>query len=253
VDAFILHADERPTPLADVLSSVDDRVAGNDHFEFYWMPYTERTLTKTNNRVEHDSKPRGRLSTWVNDDLLENTALGAVCRLCRAVPPLTPTLLRATSKAFSPRVYTERSDVVFTSPRRVRFVEMEYGVPREALPEAFAGLRHLIDRLPGKVSMPVEVRFTASDDIWLSHGYGRDNAYIAIHQYVGIPYEQYFRGFEQVCTGLGGRPHWGKMHYRDLASLRPAYPRLDDFLAVRDKLDPHRVFANDYTTQVFGS
>jgi L-gulonolactone oxidase len=252
VEAFILHADERPTPVDQVLSSLDSRIADNDHFEFYWMPYTDRTLAKANNRVEHDAKPRGRMSAWVNDDLLENTVLGGVCRLCRAVPSLTPTLLRTTARAFSPRVYTERSDVVFTSPRRVRFVEMEYGLPRAAFGEAFAGLRALIGRLPGKVSMPVEVRFTAADDIWLSHGYGRDNAYIAIHQYIGIPYERYFRGFEEICTALGGRPHWGKMHYRDAASLRPAYPHFDDFLAIRDKLDPARTFANPYTHQIFG-
>ncbi len=172
--------------------------------------------------------------------------------MCRAVPRLTPTLLRTTARLFSPRVYTERSDVVFTSPRRVRFVEMEYGVPRAALPEAFAGLRRVIDGLPYPVALPVEVRFTAADDIWLSHGYGRDSAYIAIHQFVGMPYEAYFRRFEEVCTDLDGRPHWGKLHYRDAASLRPAYPHFDDFLAVRDEVDPERVFANAYTDQVFG-
>jgi L-gulono-1,4-lactone dehydrogenase len=252
VDAFVLHADERPTPLADVLAGLTDHVEGNHHFEFYWMPYTEKTLTKANNRVPADDKPRGRLSTWFNDDLLENTALGAVVRLSRAVPSWTPTLLRATASAFSARDYTERSDLVFTTPRRVKFVEMEYGLPREALPEAFAALRRIIDRLPTKVSFPVEVRFTASDDIWLSHGHGRDNAYIAIHQFVGMPYEQYFREFEAVCSALGGRPHWGKMHYRIAESLRPAYPRFDDFLAVRDKVDPNRVFANDYTRQILG-
>jgi L-gulonolactone oxidase len=52
---------------------------------------------------------------------------------------------------------------------------------------------------------------------------------------------------------LGGRPHWGKMHYRTAQTLRPAYPRFDDFLAVRDAHDPQRVFANAYTTQVFGA
>jgi L-gulonolactone oxidase len=253
VDAFILHADERPTPLDEVLGGIDERIGSNDHFEFYWMPYTERTLTKTNNRVEADSHPRGRLATWFNDDLLENTVLGGVCRVCRAVPAATPTLLRTTARAFSPRVYTERSDVVFTSPRRVRFVEMEYGIPRAALPEAFAGLRRVIDTLPMKVTMPVEVRFTAADDIWLSHGYGRDNAYVAIHQYQGVPYERYFRGFEDICRDLGGRPHWGKMHYRDAESLRPVYPHFDDFLAAREVLDPHRTFANAYTTQIFGA
>jgi len=252
VDAFILHADERPTPLADVLASLDERVASNDHFEFYWMPYTERTLTKANNRAETDSAPRGRFAAWFNDYLLENTVIGAVCRMSRAMPAATPLLLRTTARFFSPRVYTERSDVVFTSPRHVRFVEMEYGLPRDALPEAFAGLRRLIDRLPEPVALPVEVRFTAPDDIWLSHGYGRENAYIAIHQYVGMPYERYFRGFEEICVGLGGRPHWGKLHYRDAESLREVYPRFDDFLAVRERVDPARVFENEYTRQVLG-
>ncbi len=252
VDAFVLHAVETPTPLRDVLAGLTDHVEGNDHFEFYWMPYTEKTLTKSNNRVPADHKPRGRFSAWLNDDLVENTALGAVVRLCRLAPALTPALLRATTLAISARDYTERSDLVFTSPRRVRFVEMEYGLPREALPEAFAGLRRIIDTLPDKVSFPVEVRFTAADDIWLSHGHGRDNAYIAIHQFVGMPYERYFRAFEALCSSLGGRPHWGKMHYRTAENLRPAYPRFDDFLAVRNRVDPGRVFANDYTRQVLG-
>ena len=253
VEAFILHADERPAPLADVLARVDEHVAANDHFEFYWMPYTERTLTKANNRAVADSAPRSRFATWFNDDLLENTVIGAVCRLCRAVPPLTPTLLRTTARFFPRRGYTERSDVVFTSPRRVRFLEMEYGVPRAALPDAFAGLRRVIESLPVKVALPVEVRFTAADDIWLSHGYGRDNAYVAIHQFVGMPFAEYFRGFEAVCGPLGGRPHWGKLHYRDAASLASAYPRFGDFLAVRDRLDPARVLANGYTRQVLGT
>ena len=50
------------------------------------------------------------------------------------------------------------SHEVFCTPRRVRFVEMEYGVPRAALPEAFEGLRKVVDRLPFKVIFPVEVR-----------------------------------------------------------------------------------------------
>jgi L-gulono-1,4-lactone dehydrogenase len=253
VDAFVLHADERPTPLADVLAGLDEHVGRNDHFEFYWMPYTDKTLTKANNRVPEHSKPRGRFSKWFNDDLLENTVLGGVCRLCRARPKWTPRLLRTTASAFSPRTYTERSDLVFTTPRRVKFVEMEYGLPRAAIPTAFGELRKIIDRLDLKVALPVEVRFTAGDDIWLSHGHGRENGYIAIHQFIGMPYEPYFRAFDAVCTDLGGRPHWGKLHYREAASLRPSYPRFDDFLAVRDKLDPHRVFANAYTRQVFGA
>jgi L-gulono-1,4-lactone dehydrogenase len=253
VDAFVLRAQERPMPLAQLLAEIDERVAGNDHVEFYWFPYTERTQLKTNNRVPSSDRPLPRWREWLDDELLANTVFGLACRLGRLVPASVPAISGVSARALAPRAYTDRSDRVFTSPRRVRFVEMEYGLPRAALPEAFAGLRRVIGALPSKVVFPVEVRFTAADDIWLSHGYGRDSVYIAIHQFVGMPYEEYFRAFEAVCIPLGGRPHWGKMHWRDAASLVEVYPRFAEFLAVRDDLDPERVFANAYTRQVFGS
>ncbi|MFC0526731.1 D-arabinono-1,4-lactone oxidase [Phytohabitans kaempferiae] len=253
VDAFVLHADERPTPLDTVLAGLAEHIGENDHFEFYWLPYTERTLTKRNNRVPADDRPLSRLRAWWDDDFLQNTVLGGLCRLGRVAPALVPTISRTEARVLTPRVYTARSDAAFVSPRRVRFTEMEYALPRDALPDAFAGLRRVVASLPFKVLIPVEVRFTAPDDIWLSHGYGRESAYIAIHQYVGVEYEPYFRAFERVAQDLGGRPHWGKLHYRDAASLRPAYPHFDDFLAVRDRLDPGRLFANEYTERVLGA
>ncbi|GAA1812621.1 D-arabinono-1,4-lactone oxidase [Luedemannella flava] len=250
--AFTLRARERPTPLADVLSGLDEYVGTNEHFEFFWFPYTERTQTKVNNRVAVSDAPLPGWRRWLDDDLLANRVFAGACRLGRAVPAVIPTINAISARALSPREYTGVSHEVFVTSRRVRFVEMEYGIPRAALPEAFAGLRRVIDSLPYRITFPAEVRFTAADDIWLSHGYGRENAYVAIHQFVGMPYEEYFRGFEAVCAALDGRPHWGKMHYRDAASLRAAYPRFDDFLAVRDRLDPGRAFANDYTERVFG-
>ncbi|HEU5108508.1 MAG TPA: D-arabinono-1,4-lactone oxidase [Micromonosporaceae bacterium] len=252
VDAFVLRADERPMPLADVLAALPSLVAGNDHFEFYWYPHTDRAQSKRNNRVPADDRPLPRWRGWLDDDFLANIRYAGAGRLGRAVPSTVPTINAISARALSARVYTGRSDQVFCTPRRVRFVEMEYGLPRDALPEALTALRRIVDGLPFKVIFPVEVRFTAADDIWLSHGYGRDSAYVAIHQFAGAPYEPYFRAFEAVCADLGGRPHWGKLHYRDAETLRPAYPRFDDFLAVRDRLDPHRMFANAYTERVLG-
>jgi L-gulonolactone oxidase len=250
--AFVLRAQERPDRLATVLADLPAQIAQNDHFEFYWYPYTPRVQVKRNNRVPVDDTPLPRWRGWLDDEFLSNTMFAGVCRFGRAVPAAVPTINAINARALTARVYTGRSDRVFCMPRRVRFVEMEYGLPRAALPEALDALRRIIDGLAFKVQFPVEVRFTAPDDIWLSHGFGRESAYVAIHQYVGAPYEPYFRAFEAACTELGGRPHWGKLHYRDAGSLRPAYPRFDDFLAVRDRLDPGRVFANRYTDRVLG-
>ena len=49
-----------------------------------------------------------------------------------------------------------------------------------------------------------------------------------------------------------GRPHWGKLHTRDLAYFRAVYPRLDEFRAVRDRVDPDRLMANGYLHRVLG-
>jgi len=252
VEAFVLRAEERPARLADVLAGLDEHVEGNDHFELYWFPYTDRVQTKTNNRVPADDRPLSRWRGWLDDEFLSNTVFGVACRTGRRIPATVRTIAKIEARALSPRVYTAPSYEVFCTPRRVRFTEMEYALPRAALPEAFAALRAIVDRLPFPVIFPVELRVSAGDDIWLSHGYGRDSAYIAIHQYVGMPYVPYFRAFEKVAAGLGGRPHWGKLHWRTAEDLRAAYPRFDDFLAVRDRLDPDRVFANAYTTQVLG-
>ena len=138
------------------------------------------------------------------------------------------------------------------TPRRVRFVESEYAVPRESLLDVLGELRAAVPRLADPVMFPVEVRVAAADDIWLSTAYGRDSAYVAIHQYAGLPYQEYFRALESIAAAVGGRPHWGKMHTRDAAQLGELYPRFADFLRVRDEVDPDRRFANPYLEQVLG-
>jgi L-gulonolactone oxidase len=158
-----------------------------------------------------------------------------------------------TARALSARDYIDRSYRVFASPRRVRFREMEYAVPRAAVPHVLADIEAYLARSGEQITFPVEVRFAAADDIWLSTAYGRDTGYIAVHQYFERQHEPYFRAVEAIARSVDGRPHWGKLHYRHALSLRETYPHFEDFLAVREKLDPDRVFGNDYLTRVLGS
>ena len=254
VPAFTLAADERPMPLGEVLDRFGEFAAGNDHFEFYWFPYGKNALVKRNNRFTGGDGP-STMPGWrrfLEYEVMENAAFGALCRTGRAVPATIKPLNRLAAATLSKRTYSAPSHEVFVTPRRVRFVESEYAVPRESLLDVLAELRAGVVRLAHPVMFPVEVRVAAADDVWLSTAYGRDSAYVAIHQYVGLPYTDYFRLFESIATSVGGRPHWGKMHTRDAAYLGQAYPRFADFLRVRDETDPERRFANPYLTQVFG-
>ena len=252
--AFALAAAETPAPLDEVLADLDMAVRANDHFEFYWFPHTRRALTKRNNRVLSGTalSPVGRLRGYVDDELLSNTVFDAINRLTTRRPALIPRANALAARVLSPRDYIDRSYRVFASPRRVVFREMEYAVPREAVPHVLAEVEAWLAKSGERVGFPVEVRFAAADGCWLSTAYGRDTGYIAVHQYHRRDHDAYFRAFEAIAREVDGRPHWGKVHYRDAASLAETYPCFDDFVALRDRLDPHRVFGNAYLETVLG-
>ena len=249
VPAFRLHAIEAARPLEGALELFDGE---DDHVEFYWFPHTDVAATKRNNPTDADGPTRGRVSEWVGDELIGNGAFALVCRLGVAAPRLVPGLNRFAAGQFAHSEYVDRSYRVFTSPRRVRFLEMEYAVPRAALPDAFVGLRRVVQRHGQAVTLPVEVRVAAADDIPLSTAARRDSAYLAVHVHRGEPHEAYFGAVEAVLRDLDGRPHWGKLHTRAAADLRPAYPGFDAFVALRDRLDPERRFGNAYLERVLG-
>jgi FAD/FMN-containing dehydrogenase len=253
VPDFLLTAREEPMSWAEVIARLDELSSGNEHFEFYWFPHTDGCLTKRNNRSGGPPRPLSRWRHQLDDEFLSNTLFGATCRLGQRCPAVIPAINGIAGKALSARTYTDAAYRVFTSPRRVRFKEQEYAIPREHLAAALTAIRGLFARHDWRISFPIEVRVAPGDDAWLSTAYGRSTAYIAIHVFHAAPHEGYFREVEAVMTELDGRPHWGKLHTRDAAYLRRAYPRFADFAALRDQFDPARRFGNPYLEQVLGS
>jgi FAD/FMN-containing dehydrogenase len=129
---------------------------------------------------------------------------------------------------------------------------MEYAVPRAELPALLRELRTLPERHGQRISFPVEVRVAPGDDVPLSTAFGRDTAYVAVHVFRGTDERPYFAAVEALMGTVGGRPHWGKMHSLGAEELRQRYPRFDEFVAVRDRLDPERRFTNAYLDRVLG-
>ena len=257
VPAFRLRAREGAEPLDSLLEGLDDFVDQNDHFEFFWIPHTKWALTKRNERTT-DPAPRvgvrGRAQHWYAKTFMENYAFGAVCKVGNLRPSLIPRLATALPSTGHSTTVSE-SYQVFASKRIVRFLEMEYSIPREHCGDALRRLRTMIDSEGHLVSFPVEVRFTAADDVTLSTAHGRESAYIAVHMHIGTPWpriEAYFRGVAAIMADYGGRPHWGKMHFLGRNELSRLYPKWDEFLAAREHFDPTRTFGNAYSANCFG-
>lgn len=252
VPAFTLRGRDAPAPLAQVLDGFEELALGNDHFEFFVFPHADRALTRTNNRTVEPPRPRGRIAAYANDILLTNHAFGAICRVGRRSPALIPRLNRLVTKLAGSSTRVEGSAQIFASPRLVRFTEMEYALPRPRAAEAVRAVMELVARERFAVPFPIEVRTVAADDAMLSTAAGRDSCFVAVHMFEGMEWEPYFRAVEAVMDGMEGRPHWGKRHFQAAAALRGRYPDWDAFQAIRARLDPHGVFANEWTRRVLG-
>ena len=252
VPAFNLRAVETIEPLADVIADFGGVMRSTDHVEFYWMPGARRCQVKRNTRTDDPARPQPKLA-YVRDKWIgENLAFGTVCRVGRRFPSLAPKVAKLVTSAAAERDLVDRSDRIFCSPRHVHFLEMEYGVPFDAIPDAIGRIGRLVASLPFPPLFPIEVRASAADDIPLSTAHGRESGWIAVHQYVGAPYEAYFQGVEQIMNDYNGRPHWGKMHYQSSLTLAHRYPEWDTFASWRSKLDPAGTFRNAYVDRVLG-
>lgn len=252
VPAFTLHRVDRPEPREAVLDSFQERADAHEHFELFTFPYADNALVLERNRVEGPAAPRGRAATFLNDVVLENWALGALSATGKAFPGRIPALSRLAGRLASGGETTNRSDRIFANERRVRFTEMEYGVPREHGPEAVRRVIEWIRSNRYPVFFPIEVRVAAADDASLSPSHERDTAYIAVHQYKGMEWRPYFEAVETIMDDYAGRPHWGKRHFQTAATLAPRYPAWPEFQAARDELDPSRLFTNEYAERVLG-
>ena len=252
---FLLEAHEQPMSWEEGVGGFDERVAAHHHVDMYWFPHTDRMLSKTNDRLDaplSDAEPLARWRSWLDDDFLSNTVFGALCVGANKVPSVIPRMNRVTSRILSERRYSDVAHRVFTSPRHVVFREMEYAVPREVGLDALAEARRVVERSNFRISFPVEIRVAPADDVPLSTAYGRDSFYLAFHTHRDADHVPYFMAMEQVMRAHEGRPHWGKVHTRIVDDLAPLYPRFDDFLALRDRLDPDRVFANPHLRRILG-
>jgi L-gulonolactone oxidase len=252
VPAFTLHRTDRPRPLDETLARLDELNEANDHFEFYVFPHTRTALCRESRRTDEAPNPRPPAVVYAQEVMLENWGGQLFALAARHLPAQIPRISRLAAAGVGRSTKVDRSFRVFASERRIRFTEMEYGIPREHAAEAVRRVLQIASRPEHAVGFPIEVRFAAGDDVILSAAHARDSCYVAVHQDRTRDWRPYFRAVEEVMDTYGGRPHWGKRHFQTAATLKPRYPRWADFQALRARLDPDGLFENEYLRRVLG-
>ncbi len=252
VEAFFLEGVELTTALDAVLERFDDEDTKSDFVEFYWYPHTEIAELKINNRTLNPVSKKGGIVRFLNDEILRNTAFGCLNRYWKYFPKYAPGTFNRVLNVGERNIRIAPSYEIFCSKRRVKFVEMEYAVPREYLLEAFNKVRKITETLNRPLTFPIEVRSLGSDDIPLSPAFGRETGFIAVHVYKDADSSIFFSQVENLMREYNGRPHWGKVHNLSSEVLPNLYPEWDKFLRIRKRLDPDGHFSNNYLEKVLG-
>ena len=185
-----------------VLDRIEPLIHATRHFEFFWMPGSQRAACKAIEETED--------------------------------APVYPLAEEGKRVAWS--------DQVLANERPDKHSEMEYSVPREQGPACFRQLAEMLQRDFPELAWPLEYRSLAEDDVWLSTAYERPTATLSVHQGIDAPDEPVFRACEALFKEFAGRPHWGNVHYRSGGELADLHPRWADWWRVRDAWDPEDRF-----------
>ena len=220
----------------------------SEHFEAWWVPYTTRAIGISRNVVDAPLRGRRPLPRFIRRVVGEDLPISLVSRLIRARPGWGPPLMGQMARfGARPSVSVGRWDRMAVGPRWLRGTSMEIALPASQGPEAVrrvAGvLAEVRDRAPHH--LPINLRWVCADrGALLSPAGGRETVFLDFTWWAGMPgWRRSLEAIEDVLMPLGGRPHWGKIAFRNPSA---AYPDFARWARVRARLDPEGRFLNPF-------
>ena len=136
-------------------------------------------------------------------------------------------------------------ELAFT-PSSGQEIQAEYFVPFDRAYEAVRAVETLRDRITPHLFI-TELRAIAADDLWMSMAYQRPS--LAIHftwKPEAVAVNDLLPQIEAKLAPFAARPHWAKVFSLNAAQLAPLYPRIADFRALTQQLDPGGKFRNKF-------
>lgn len=222
-DAYTLHERLSYVELDEVVERYEELLRSHRHFSFFYFPsgrsaalYGEATTTP----APGTPKRADVCSVKVMDTLPADE------------PPRVPGL--------GERI--DRMDRICPSVFEPNFHELEYIPPVEHGKHVLLELRELLLTRRQEAVYPVECRFTAGDDAFLSPNVAGPTAVVSVSGEPGTDYWPFLADCDAIIRAHGGRPHWGKLHFMTRERVDELFPEIDRFRQIRRELDPDGVF-----------
>jgi FAD/FMN-containing dehydrogenase len=268
---FNLYVDQRTVPVGYVIDELDDLHCTCDYLEMLWFPGTDKMWLFMMSRTTSVKDQHWWITRFWRKVRLwfQQRGARALAWIAKHMPRLTPRMNKlaswlANQVAQSVQTASDAFHFIKIYPKNW---DLSYAVPAEDADRAWQAVVDLVEEYDRAERYPINLaahcRFVGPSEAWLAPNYGRKTCYIEVTTIDGTPaWEGFFDEIEQRWSAIdGARPHWGKLYgggpvfdgeprfgkWRDVKSL---YPRMGEFLAVREEWDPGRVFLNEYLEEL---
>ncbi|KAF8130274.1 D-arabinono-1,4-lactone oxidase-domain-containing protein [Boletus edulis] len=258
--AFRLRETHHMMGFHQCIQDMDGLVRAGEHVRIWWYPAADTMRVSCADRTV---QPKQTNTNWLWDSFFGFHLLQFLLFLGRSFLSLNVFTTRFAAWLVKDHVVTvDDSYRIFNLDVRFPQHTTEWAIPysntQRCLHDLHSWLAHEFADPNGlRPHFPIEIRFSDSDDIWLSPSNGQQTCWIGIVQYkpygLEVPFRDLFARFEAILVRHGGRPHWAKAHPLRPAALRTLYPCFDDFVRVLEDVDPYGMFRNEYIQRhIFG-
>ncbi|MES2682521.1 MAG: D-arabinono-1,4-lactone oxidase [Pseudomonadota bacterium] len=238
--------------LEDTLARLPELRAHARQLSFEWFPGTGVTRIRSAMCTEAPARAETHIATG-REWLMRNAGHWMLAHASDRAPRLAHRAQRLALQLLPESERIESAPAPASQPLVRQAELLEYQLAVEDLAGALQQLEHLLAALNLRGYLALEVGFIAADDVWLSPAYGRDSAFVRLKRFRGIEQDHIAQTFADVMERHDARPHWGSAHGKDAGSLAELYPKWNDFLALRARLDPRGVFLNGYLSKLLGA
>ena len=218
----------------------------NEHGDFFWFVPDEKLLMRKANRTDLPRKPRNPIAALILDDLIRSRLLTLTMKLLHTFPSLGRAVgWIGAHTFFGETIIRDRSDKVSSylpghASSESEFQAMEYGVPYGRCAEALA----IVERETKDFSMPIPMYFRRVGEklyfefLWLrNYPNGEETA----------------KRLEAALIdafGAGAMPHEGKLYFQNPWNRVPDADK-ENFMAMKEEMDPNGIFLNQYMKKYF--
>jgi L-gulonolactone oxidase len=249
--AFNLHDRTFTANFKDVIDKLDEYVNGCDHFKLWWLPTSDDVVVYTYRRTDEKAND-SRLRQILNDEIISVLGYRLLVKIGNIHHPWRIPINKFLTKNFDkPLDRTEKSFKVFNVPEPPKHRETEWAFDLKDAKQILSDYRKLFINTTHTFNFIQEIRFTKRDNFWMSPCYGRDTIWIGAYNHEDAQWPNILADFEKFATANNGRPHWGKEFSLRAKQISKIYDKYNDFVKLKESLDPNRKFANNLINELF--